>query len=233
MYKNLHCEEVNELLSAYMDNELSQGLEEAVELHLDNCAICEKKLYEMEKVSNVIKISAKQQWDKLKDDVFVKKLDKYMDAISECRFTEENLDNYIDKELDSTAETRIKNHLKKCKYCRYDYENLIDFKLSLKNYFDKALDSPLKENDFQQIISKLAKARLFDYLTVSIASIFAVSALVWFSVSTVHPVISNLDNGKAIQNINLKSNSKEHKTILEKVKIILKEATEKVQFLQN
>jgi predicted anti-sigma-YlaC factor YlaD len=209
MYKNLSCKEVEEVLSAYMDNELSQGLDEAVELHLDNCQACTEKLSELEKIRSIIKISAARQENSFKGNVFVENLSDYLDEIEDCRFVEENIDDYIDKELDSAAETRIRSHLKKCKYCRYDYENLLELRSSLKNYFDKKIDNCTEENELEKIISRIAKARLINYIAVSATCIFAVSVLAWFSVNTIYPSISKLDDGKSIKNINLKQASKE------------------------
>jgi anti-sigma factor RsiW len=219
MYKNLNCLEVKELLSAYMDNELSQGLEEAVEIHVENCESCAETLYEMEKISTIIKTSAKRTEDSLDEDVYAKNLDKYLDTIEDCRFTEDNIDDYIDKELDFESEKKISYHLKRCKYCRYDYENLIELRLSLKNYFNKKVDNSVEENDLEKIISRIAKARLQDYLTMSLASVFVVSIFAWFSVNIVYPKISKLDDSKSIQNINLKytHNDKVEQSILNKI----------------
>ncbi|MFA6990381.1 MAG: anti-sigma factor [Candidatus Gastranaerophilaceae bacterium] len=220
MYKNLSCKEVEELLSTYMDNEISQGLDEAVELHLDNCQSCTEKLSELEKIRSVIRMSASRQENSFKGNVFVENLTEYLDEIEDCQFTEENIDDYIDKELDSSGEMRIRNHLKRCKYCRYDYENLLELRLSLKNYFDKKVDDSLEENDLEKIISRIAKVRLMNYVTASVACIFAVSVLTWFSVNTVYPAISKLDDGKSIKNINLKHSSVSEKdNILKKSKI--------------
>lgn len=210
MYKRLNCNEMDELISAYIDNELSQGLDEAVENHLAECENCTKKMSDFKKMSNVIKISGINKGNNIDQD-YSETLNPYLENIDMCSFVEENLSEYIDDELSHFDKMKIKKHLKECKFCKKDYETLFELKVSLKKYFDQNLESTFKENDLERIVKRLTVAKFKDYLIVSMASAFVVSMLVWFSFNTLHPQSLNANDGETIQQINLKYKHEEGK----------------------
>ncbi len=46
--KNISCKIIEDLLPSYMDEILSEGVNEAVQIHLDSCESCRKKLSELQ-----------------------------------------------------------------------------------------------------------------------------------------------------------------------------------------
>ena len=52
------CEDINELLSGYVDNELTQQQSQRVALHLENCEACRANLAQMEQLKTAIQGSA-------------------------------------------------------------------------------------------------------------------------------------------------------------------------------
>jgi anti-sigma factor RsiW len=53
--KMSNCSKISELLSAYLDGEISAKDKEIVETHLTECASCKQKLEIMQKTQNILK----------------------------------------------------------------------------------------------------------------------------------------------------------------------------------
>jgi len=71
----MKCNNINDKLSGYLDNELTQADQQMVEVHVKNCPACSKVLDEMGRVRDAIAKSqavpelGDDQWDKIMQDV--------------------------------------------------------------------------------------------------------------------------------------------------------------------
>lgn len=71
------CEQIDELLSGYLDDELTQGKQQLVEVHVSGCAQCASRLKELEKVrTSVARLHFDtintNDWKKLMNDATVR-----------------------------------------------------------------------------------------------------------------------------------------------------------------
>ncbi|MDG2014828.1 MAG: zf-HC2 domain-containing protein [Pirellulaceae bacterium] len=64
------CEEINDQLSGYLDEELTQGDSQKVDVHLRGCPACQKILDEMRLLRNAV--AGSQKVEKLQDDQWEK-----------------------------------------------------------------------------------------------------------------------------------------------------------------
>ena len=83
------------------------------------------------------------------------KTEKDFDNLYECYFVWDNLSEYIENELSDEDAEKITNHLKKCKYCRDDYKNMLDFKSTVKKYFDNTTNPINKHHLSQETLAKI------------------------------------------------------------------------------
>jgi len=71
----IKCENINDKLSGYLDNELTQADQQMVEIHVRSCPTCNKILDETRQVRNAISKSQvapeleDQEWDKIMQDL--------------------------------------------------------------------------------------------------------------------------------------------------------------------
>ena len=69
------CENINELISGYLDDELVQGDRQRVEIHLRSCSDCQQKLDDMTKLQGAISDGSpkselsNEQWEKIMNDL--------------------------------------------------------------------------------------------------------------------------------------------------------------------
>ena len=73
----LDCRQIDELLSGYLDSELTQGERQRVEVHLEDCTACRKKYNEMADLRRAVgKVSfgemSPQQRSKIMNDLTVR-----------------------------------------------------------------------------------------------------------------------------------------------------------------
>ena len=69
------CEKINELISGYLDNELTQGDHQRVDVHLRSCASCRQTLDDLTKLRGAVAESQprpeieQQRWEKIMNDM--------------------------------------------------------------------------------------------------------------------------------------------------------------------
>ncbi len=70
-----NCEKINELVSGYLDDELTQGDHQRVDVHLRSCRGCRQMLDDMTKLRGAVARSQprvrleQEQWEKIMNDV--------------------------------------------------------------------------------------------------------------------------------------------------------------------
>ena len=60
---NMNCTEVSELLTAYLDNEVTQKERQEIESHLAGCPRCRKELEELRSAQKILRRALKNQAD--------------------------------------------------------------------------------------------------------------------------------------------------------------------------
>lgn len=123
----IKCDDVCKNLSAYYDKELDDNLYNQIQEHLRACITCRREFSNMAKMS--------YQMMKTFDKVEIPKLNIDIDKALQCQFVMENLDEYVDKELQKKDSSKISEHLLNCKLCRNDYEDLKNIKKVTRWYF--------------------------------------------------------------------------------------------------
>lgn len=191
LYKEnlISCDEVLNEMSCYLDGEVDLKLHYLIEDHLNNCSACKSEFDMLEKLSNSIKLSFEIDND---IDLCSKIIPKF-DNIELCREISEKLSEYLDKELPREDAVKVSEHLLACKYCRRDYDNLKEISLIVKNYLKKSSYSPeiLNLYSTDEIMARLDKSERRRVFLTSVAAVFLMAILSWFSISTVEPTIIN------------------------------------------
>ena len=72
--KESNCQEIGELLSGYLDNELTQGDRQLVEIHVERCQSCQLQLDDIMLLKKGVSTLSfgemdKQQWETIKNDL--------------------------------------------------------------------------------------------------------------------------------------------------------------------
>lgn len=71
----MKCEDINDKLSGYLDNELTQADQQKIDIHVRNCPMCSKHLDELREVREAVAQSHSgpvledEQWDKIMQDL--------------------------------------------------------------------------------------------------------------------------------------------------------------------
>jgi anti-sigma factor RsiW len=128
---NLTCTQVSALLSFYIDDKLSCQLKQFVEAHLSTCPTCRAKL---DALQSMVK-SLKEVHEKLA----VIKTESHESPDSEqYNNFKTNLSAYVDNELSSEENIKIKKYVISNIKAREDLENMYTLKKMLNNSFEKA-----------------------------------------------------------------------------------------------
>ncbi|EKE03757.1 MAG: hypothetical protein ACD_20C00156G0002 [uncultured bacterium] len=185
--KAITCSEVLDELSAYFDGELNLKLHYLIDDHLNTCSSCKSEFSKIEKLSTHIKSSFNiskelNLWPEIETD---------LNNIDICKEISENLSAFLDKELTRDDTIQVSEHLLTCKHCRRDYENLKATQFAIRNYFKKSISYKAGSNKdiCDNTLVRLDKKERRKELFTSIASVFIIALLSWFSMNTVEPMI--------------------------------------------
>lgn len=137
METNLTCEEINSLLSAYIDNELSTQDREKVENHLKTCTDCNNKYLEFINIRNLLQLSSQHLSDEINRPFESRKLRPDLSNIDLCREVSDSLSAYLDGELSDEEIYKIAIHLEDCRACRRDLEELKELKKVINEHAQK------------------------------------------------------------------------------------------------
>ena len=145
MKKHLTCNQVASLINFYIEGKLNQTLKEYVDLHISECHSCREKITELK--SLLIKYNAlKEKHDKnLKLD----------NKIAANNF-QKNLSAYVDNELNSDENIKIKKITISNPEARKELETMYQFKKILQASYQKT------KNNYKFDFSKNIIAQISD-----------------------------------------------------------------------
>lgn len=134
MNKELTCNQVSALISFYIQGKLNPKLKEYVDIHLDKCPICRKKINDLQNILN-----------------------KFSKQNSKTQETEENVINYdfrnrlsayVDNELNLRENIKIKKMTISNPNARKELESMYNFQKVMGSAYNKT------KNDFKYDYSK-------------------------------------------------------------------------------
>lgn len=160
MNKELTCNQVAALINFYIDGKLNSRLREYVDLHLAKCPTCRKKIQELQKI-----LSKFKQLNQTSNSKNIEPL--------KAEFIN-NLSAYMDNELSTNENIRIKKMTISNPNARKELESMYNFrKIALSAYEKTKNDS--KYDYSKDILSKIQDTQ--DYTTnyfYKLAAIFII-----------------------------------------------------------
>ncbi len=123
MNKNLTCNQVSALLNFYIEGKLSPRLKEYINLHLDHCPSCKKKVQQLQKILLPYKTTNQNnsQTTNIKQDKAM--LDK--------------LSAYMDNELNQNDNIKIKKMTISNPIARKELESMYKFKKIIHDAYER------------------------------------------------------------------------------------------------
>lgn len=121
MKNKLTCEQILDLISSFIDGELTEEEQNAAQDHFDHCPECAEELKMVQQLS--LRVQQTLELENIPDfsAAILSKLEA--ESVS-CKQVEENLSAYFDGEMDTNNYYAIKNHLDECKDCEPKYKKL-------------------------------------------------------------------------------------------------------------
>lgn len=160
MNKDLTCNQVSALINFYLEGKLNPRLQEYVNLHLSKCEHCKKKIEDLKKILN--------NYKQLKDDILGEKEEPLNIEIKK------NLSAYIDNELNSNENIKIKKMTISNPSARRELETMYKFQKIVHSAYEKTKND--SKFDFSKdILSKIQEPQ--EYTTTyfyKLAAIFVV-----------------------------------------------------------
>ena len=143
----LTCAQMDVLISFYIDNELSQALRKQVEEHLNNCATCSAKYEIITSMVSEMKSCCKKDNQATNPNEQENKSSTY-----QYQLFKNNLSAYIDNELNSEENLRIKKITINNKSARKELENSFNLRRIMNDSFKKYKSE--NKRDFSKHIIK-------------------------------------------------------------------------------
>jgi predicted anti-sigma-YlaC factor YlaD len=136
------CQVINSLISAYIDDELSNDECNKVKNHLKECKDCFSSYNELKSLSLMFKKNDIKQisYKNLAENA-VKKV--FSETEVKCSKVLSLLSSFVDGEVSVCEYYEIENHLKNCLKCKRKYNNLIKLANTVKEAFNGKI---IKEN---------------------------------------------------------------------------------------
>lgn len=162
MNKDLTCNQVSALINFYIEGKLNPRLKEYVDLHLEKCPICKKKIEDLTRILN--------NFNEIKRNISDNSEDKN-ELNTEFR---RNLSAYVDNELNSNENIKIKKMAISNPMARKELESMYKFKKVLHSAYEKT-KSETKFDYSKNIISQIQEFP--DYSTnyfYKLACVFAI-----------------------------------------------------------
>ncbi len=131
MQQQLTCNQVGALLAYYIENKLNKQLTTDIEYHLSICPACKKKFMQLKNIKDKISNSSQKKSEQEKTIKNTETNDKrYGDFKT-------NLSAYIDNELSSEENLRVKKFAISNPVARKDLEDIYNYKRLLHSSFTK------------------------------------------------------------------------------------------------
>jgi len=121
MNKNLTCNQVSALINFYIEGKLNPRLREYVDIHIAKCPACRKKIKELQKIFQTYKVQANAQNSEPA---------LHPEFIS-------NLSAYVDNELNSSENIKIKKMTISNPSARKELETMYKFKQIMHSAYEK------------------------------------------------------------------------------------------------
>ncbi len=136
------CEDIKALISAYIDNELSNDEYIKVKNHLKECKSCLSSYNELKNLSLMFKKNCLKNntCKNLANKAAKKAFDKNEIKCEKVFFL---LSSFIDGEISVCEYYEVENHLKNCLKCKRKYNNLVKLSKAVKGAFNSNI---IKEN---------------------------------------------------------------------------------------
>ncbi len=123
MNKDLTCNQVSALINFYIEGKLNPRLREYVDIHLSKCPVCRKKFEDLQKILKTFKVIKNQKTISTSDAI----KPEYI----------RNLSAYIDNELNSNENIKIKKMTISNPTIRKELENMYKFKKIIHSAYEK------------------------------------------------------------------------------------------------
>ncbi len=139
MNKDLTCSQVAALINFYITGQLNPRLKEYVNLHLEKCPVCRKKIQELQKIFakyNGIKNTAQNEKEEVKTEFI------------------NNLSAYMDNELNQNENIKIKKMTISNPAARKELETMYKFKKIMNSAYEKTKNDT-KFDYSKDILSKI------------------------------------------------------------------------------
>ncbi|MBD5401903.1 zf-HC2 domain-containing protein [bacterium] len=140
MNKNLTCNQVAALINFYIEDKLNPRLKEYVNMHLEKCPVCRKKITELQKILskfNQYKTNSENQSSEPLKAEFIN-----------------NLSAYIDNELTSNDNIKIKKMAISNPTARKELESLYKYRQLINSAYERTKNES-KYDYSKDVISKL------------------------------------------------------------------------------
>lgn len=174
--KELNCEQIEVLLSYFIDKKLSSKIMKDIEYHLNTCSVCREKYMNLQRIKrNYEEITEKIYSDDTSENLESEFFEK------EYKVFQENISAYIDNELDDRENIRIKKFAIINPEARQNLENLISFRILLQESFEKT-KSKLKTDLSEQTMYSI-KENNSERLANFSSKNFSTEVLIFFYVS--------------------------------------------------
>lgn len=148
MNKELNCNQVSALINFYIEGKLNPRLKKYVDLHLTKCPNCKKKIQDLTRILNNFK--------DLRKDITTDKNEELNKNFVR------NLSAYIDNELNSNENIKIKKITISNPAARKELETMYKFKQLLHSSYEKTKN----ESKYDYAKDIMAKIQEFpDYTT--------------------------------------------------------------------
>ncbi|MBR6721888.1 zf-HC2 domain-containing protein [bacterium] len=124
MNKELTCQQVSALINFYIEGKLNPRLREYINLHIEKCPACKKKIEELKKILAKYK---NNNTEKIKQNTEEKLPEESIHKISA----------YIDNELNSSENIKIKKLTISNPIARKELENMYKFRKIIHTAYEK------------------------------------------------------------------------------------------------
>ncbi len=164
MKKDLTCNQVSALINFYIEGKLNPRLREYINLHIQKCPVCRKKIQELTKILN----NYKQQ----------KNTKENQEEPLNFEFIN-NLSAYMDNELSSSDNIKIKKMTISNPSARKELETMYKFKKVVHSAYEKT------KNDSKFDYSRDIIAQLQDTPDYTTTYFYKLAAIFFIIVSTI------------------------------------------------
>ncbi len=164
MKKDLTCNQVSALINFYIEGKLNPRLREYINLHIQKCPSCRKKIQELTKILNTYK----QQ----------KNSNEYQEERLNFEFIN-NLSAYVDNELNTSDNIKIKKMTISNPNARKELEMMYKFKKVMHSAYEKTKNDS-KFDYSKDIIAQLQDTP--DYTTTYFYKLAAIFFIIVFTI---------------------------------------------------